>query len=111
MLADNIVGRVELRGRCEREMNEVAIKVTVRPGYRPPPPPAEPEVVVVEMSREDAEALVTVAYGVSGPHADDDYGVSLTVRPYKSYPRPACDLRDRLRGIGNAINLKLGVKI
>ena len=81
----------------------MSINVTVRPGYQPP---REPDVVVVEMSREDAQALAATAYGVSGPIISGDRSLGLLqVRLYPEavFAGSVENLRDRLRGIGDTI--------
>lgn len=81
--------------------------------------------VVVEMSWEDAEALAAMSYGLAGPYAvkhfsdadDSNHIESLSVKIYSAtsvderpvYTRPATDMRDRLRSIGNAIRAKLNL--
>ena len=86
----------------------MSINVTVRPGYQPPQPPREPDDVVVEMSREDAQALAAVAYGVSGParpvQGSNSRGLlSVNLYPSVAFLGTAENLRDRLRNIGNTI--------
>lgn len=103
------------------------ITVMVQPGYQAPPPPREPDMVTITLRREDAEALVAAAYGVSGPH---DCGLlSTKLSPGNSrvagllhitvysktffgqvlYPRSVDDARDRLRNIGSAIGRALNL--